>query len=107
MSTHCCHEPVTAPDPKYRRVLWIALTVNAFMFLVEITAGLQAQSVALLADAVDFFGDAINYGVFVGRARHVAKLALAGRYRQGAYDGRLWRLRVDQGGMERDHRHRA
>lgn len=63
MSTHCCHEPVTAPDPKYRRVLWIALTVNAIMFLVEITAGLQAQSVALLADAVDFFGDAINYGV--------------------------------------------
>jgi len=49
--------------PGYRRVLWIALAVNAAMFLVEIGAGISAGSVALLADAIDFFGDAANAGL--------------------------------------------
>ena len=63
MSAHCCPVPDPAVDPRYRRILWIALAVNAAMFLVEIAAGLQAHSVSLLADAVDFFGDAANYGI--------------------------------------------
>jgi Co/Zn/Cd efflux system component len=63
MSPHCCPAQDPAVDPRYRRILWIALAVNAAMFLVEIAAGLQAQSVSLLADAVDFFGDAANYAV--------------------------------------------
>nr|WP_243457647.1 cation transporter [Ottowia testudinis] len=33
------------------------------MFLVEIVGGLHAGSVSLLADAVDFAGDAANYGL--------------------------------------------
>lgn len=49
--------------PGYRRVLWIALVVNALMFLVEIVAGVAAGSVSLLADAIDFFGDAGNYAL--------------------------------------------
>jgi Co/Zn/Cd efflux system component len=53
-------EPV---PPGYRRVLWIALAVNAAMFLLEVGAGLAAGSVALLADAIDFFGDAATYGL--------------------------------------------
>jgi Co/Zn/Cd efflux system component len=44
-------------------VLWIALLVNFAMFVVEIVSGLHANSVSLLADSVDFFGDAINYGL--------------------------------------------
>jgi Co/Zn/Cd efflux system component len=44
-------------------VLWIALLVNALMFGVEIVAGLTSGSVSLLADAIDFFGDAANYGL--------------------------------------------
>jgi len=52
-----------APDPAYRRALWIALVLNALMFGVEIVASFAAQSVSLLADAVDFLGDAGNYGV--------------------------------------------
>jgi Co/Zn/Cd efflux system component len=52
-----------AVPPGYRRALWIALAVNALMFLVEIGAGVSAHSVSLLADAVDFFGDAGNYGL--------------------------------------------
>ena len=50
-------------DSCYRRVLWIALWVNALMFGVEIAAGWAAGSVALLADAVDFLGDAASYGI--------------------------------------------
>ena len=50
-------------DSKYRRILWIALVVNASMFAVELLSGWKAGSVSLLADAVDFFGDAGNYGI--------------------------------------------
>lgn len=50
-------------DPRYRRVLWIALIVNAAMFVIELAGGWHAGSVSLLADAVDFFGDAANYGL--------------------------------------------
>ena len=52
-----------ALDPRWRRALWIALVVNAAMFVVELAAGLQAGSVSLLADAIDFAGDAVNYGL--------------------------------------------
>ena len=65
MSAHCCghgHDHGAA-SPVYRRVLWIALAVNLTMFAVEIGAGLAAQSVSLLADSLDFFGDAANYGI--------------------------------------------
>lgn len=50
-------------DPAYRRILWIALIVNAGMFGVELFGGWTSGSVSLLADAVDFFGDAGNYAV--------------------------------------------
>jgi len=49
--------------PGYKRVLWIALVVNALMFVLELASGLSAGSVSLLADAIDFFGDAANYGL--------------------------------------------
>jgi Co/Zn/Cd efflux system component len=67
MSAHCHdhgHEhAATAAWPAYRRVLWVALAVNLAMFCVEIGAGLAAQSVSLLADSLDFLGDAGNYGI--------------------------------------------
>ena len=65
-STGCSSETATNPallDPRWRRALWIALVLNAAMFGVELVAGLQAGSVSLLADAVDFAGDAANYGL--------------------------------------------
>ena len=49
--------------PGYRRVLWIALVVNALMFLLEVGGGVASGSVSLLADAIDFFGDAANYAL--------------------------------------------
>lgn len=48
---------------RYRRILWIALFANAGMFFVEIGASVHASSLALLADAIDFAGDAFNYGL--------------------------------------------
>lgn len=58
-----CSTDKPVVDPRYRRILWIALVVNAAMFVVELVGGLSSGSVSLLADAVDFFGDAANYGV--------------------------------------------
>ena len=68
MSAHCdhhdhSHDHGESTAPGYRRVLWIALAVNALMFAVEIGAGLASGSVSLLADAIDFFGDAANYAL--------------------------------------------
>lgn len=66
MSGHCCsadaHRPAAA-DPRYRRVLWIALVLNALMFAVELAASWSSGSVSLLADSIDFFGDAANYAL--------------------------------------------
>jgi Co/Zn/Cd efflux system component len=59
----CCSAPSPGNSPAYRRVLWIALIVNAIMFAVEVVAGVAAQSVSLQADALDFLGDAANYGL--------------------------------------------
>ena len=68
MSAHCCEHETPKPSQianlgRYRRILCVALVVNAAMFAVEIVAGVQAGSLALLADAIDFAGDAVNYGV--------------------------------------------
>lgn len=64
----CCDEDACASkspviDPLYRRILIIALVLNALMFVVEVVAGSTAGSNALLADALDFLGDAANYGI--------------------------------------------
>jgi Co/Zn/Cd efflux system component len=67
VSASCCNTTPAqgkAPqDPAYRRILWIALIVNAGMFAAEIAAGAVAGSVSLKADALDFFGDAANYAI--------------------------------------------
>jgi Co/Zn/Cd efflux system component len=64
---HGHHQHLELPEGPipsgYRRVLWIALAVNTLMFLVEVGAGVAAGSVSLLADAIDFFADAANYGL--------------------------------------------
>lgn len=73
------------PNPAYRRALWIALVLNALMFGVEIVASFAAQSVSLLADAVDFLGDAGNYGV----ALFVLGLAPVWRSRTALWKGWL------------------
>ncbi|WP_040512550.1 MULTISPECIES: cation transporter [unclassified Limnobacter] len=57
------HQPAQTVSPTYKKVLWVALIVNLGMFIVEVASGLKAGSVSLLADSLDFFGDAANYAV--------------------------------------------
>src|SRR5437667_10457441 len=79
-------------DDAYRRVLWTVLATNAAMFAVEVIAGLAAGSAALQADALDFLGDAANYGIslfVVGMAlRYRAMAALAKGATMGVFG--LW-----------------
>jgi Co/Zn/Cd efflux system component len=87
MDNCCCSPPpLDLNSPKdnvarYRRALWLVLMINAAMFVIEIGAGLAAGSASLQADALDFLGDAANYGIsllVVGMAlRFRASAALA------------------------------
>lgn len=47
----------------YKRRLWIVIALNAIMFFIEMAAGHLAKSQALQADALDFAGDALTYGI--------------------------------------------
>jgi Co/Zn/Cd efflux system component len=96
-----CSNDKPPVDPAYRRILWIALAVNAAMFGVELVGGWAAGSVSLLADAVDFFGDAANYGISlfvlgmapVWRSRTaLVKGATMGVYGVFVIGTALWRL---------------
>lgn len=63
-----CHDckldtPVNPPSASYKKILWVALIINLGMFLVEVASGLKAGSVSLMADSLDFLGDAANYAV--------------------------------------------
>ena len=78
-----CGTTATLNDPRWRRVLWIALCVNAGMFAVEMAAGAAADSRALQADALDFLGDAANYAISL----LVAGMALAWRARAALAKG--------------------
>ena len=46
-----------------RRILWIALALNATMAVVDGTAGWVADSAGLLADGLDMFSDAMAYAI--------------------------------------------
>jgi cation diffusion facilitator family transporter len=63
--TSCCEDKsceIDALRASHGRVLWVVLTINAVMFVVECTAGLAAHSTSLLADSLDMLGDALVYG---------------------------------------------
>jgi Co/Zn/Cd efflux system component len=86
MAGGCCGGCETTPptqDKTWRRVLWVALAINAGMFAVEIIAGVSAHSAALKADALDFLGDSASYAISLG----VAGLALQWRARAALLKG--------------------
>jgi len=97
MATCCEHDhhagPQNRPDnTAHSRVLWAVLALNAGMFVVEVAAGLAAGSASLQADALDFLGDAANYGISlfaVGMAlRYRAMAAVAKGATMGLFG--LW-----------------
>lgn len=67
-------------DPRVRTVLLFCLWANGAMFAVEVLAGVSAGSASLLADALDFAGDAAGYGLslwaLAQSARWSARVAL-------------------------------
>ncbi len=77
VSDNCCPDPGPATSA-YRRVLWAVLAINAVMFVVEMTAGVWGESVALQADALDFLGDSATY------AMTLIVLGMSLRWRAGA-----------------------
>ncbi|WP_422040566.1 cation transporter [Roseibium sp.] len=81
----CCAKTQTPFDGMsrdYRRRLWLVIGLNAGMFVVEMAAGQAAGSKALQADALDFFGDAITYGIslaVIGASLKTRALAALGK----------------------------
>jgi Co/Zn/Cd efflux system component len=99
MGAECCKAGIDESalrQVRYRRVLWAVLAINAAMFAVEIAAGMLSGSASLQADALDFLGDAANYGislVVVGMAlRYRALAALTKGLSMGLFG--LWVLGV-------------
>lgn len=61
----CCNDKaceIEALRDRQSTTLKIVLGINAVMFAVELTAGLLASSVSLVADSLDMLGDALVYG---------------------------------------------
>lgn len=81
----CCAKTQTPFDGMsrdYRRRLWLVIGLNAGMFVVEMAAGQAAGSKALQADALDFFGDAVTYGIslaVIGASLRTRALAALGK----------------------------
>lgn len=79
----CCNDKaceIEALRGRQSATLKTVLLINAVMFVVEVTAGLIAGSVSLLADSLDMLGDALVYGfslyVVARGARMKARAAL-------------------------------
>jgi len=83
VSASCCggNAKFEGLDPYYKRRLWVVIAINAAMFAIELTAGVIAGSQALQADALDFLGDTLTYGISLAvigmglRVRATAALA--------------------------------
>jgi cation diffusion facilitator family transporter len=61
-----CHSDESTETEAQRRVLRIALVLNATMFIVGLVAGLLGQSSSLIADALDMLADASAYAIALG-----------------------------------------
>lgn len=83
MAGSCCGHNVVFDglSADYRRRLWLVIAINAAMFVTEMAAGHLAGSQALQADALDFLGDTLTYGLSLAviglslRMRALAALA--------------------------------
>jgi Co/Zn/Cd efflux system component len=62
--TDCCNDKaceIEALRTRQSSTLKIVLGINVVMFAVELTAGLLASSVSLVADSLDMLGDSLVY----------------------------------------------
>jgi cation diffusion facilitator family transporter len=77
----CGCEPAPADTKAQQRTLWIALALNATMFVAETTAGVIANSTGLIADGLDMLADAAAYGIAL------AAVGRSGRFKANAAMG--------------------
>ena len=78
-SSHCGHSHASHSHfSKMKHILWIAFWVNFSMFFVEVGGSFYSGSEALLADALDFIGDAANYllAIFVLEKNEKTKIKM-------------------------------
>lgn len=64
MGEACCQgksEELKGLAQEHAKVLWIVLSINAVMFVVEIVMGHLSHSRALMADSLDMLGDTLAY----------------------------------------------
>ncbi|OOG55761.1 hypothetical protein B0E47_07750 [Rhodanobacter sp. B05] len=99
MSDCGCH--AQASNEAERRILRLALGLNASMFVVGIVAGVIVQSMGLVADSLDMLGDACAYGIaLMAWSRSVRFKAAAAHWNGtllvvlglGVLAGVVWRL---------------
>lgn len=84
MSAACGHNhSFDGVSDDYKRRLWLVIGINAAMFATEMIAGAVAGSVAMWADALDFFADAATYGLSLA----VIGMAIAVRARVALVKG--------------------
>jgi len=80
MSARCCQNTpqFDGLSAGFKRALWAVIAINGAMFVTEIAAGALAGSQALQADALDFLGDSMTYGItllVLGRPQRVRSSA--------------------------------
>ncbi len=74
MSAGCkSNMPFDGVSDSYKTVLWVVIAINAVMFLIEMSASQISDSMALRADALDFLGDSLTYGITLLAIGHSQK----------------------------------
>lgn len=64
MGEDCCQskaQELANLRKRQSKVLWVVLTLNAVMFVVEFSAGFQSDSSSLTGDSLDMLGDSLVY----------------------------------------------
>ncbi len=64
MSDNCCQNKgceLTKLKKQQANVLWVVLSINLVMFVVEFGAGIRADSLSLTGDSLDMLGDTLVY----------------------------------------------
>jgi cation diffusion facilitator family transporter len=71
--------------PNQRLTLWIALGLNATMFLVGLTVGWVGQSSGLIADSLDMLADATAYGIALWAIHKAPKFQARAAFTSGIF----------------------
>ena len=112
MGQQCCvSHHFDGTTRAYRQALVAVIVINSAMFMVELLGGAWSGSQALQADALDFLGDALTYGLSLWAIARAAQtraraallkgvsLALMGAWVLGSTIWQVWILGVPSAGI--------